>query len=257
MKCQTVFEMVTTGSRKLICVQTEPTYKRSKERRACGFRVKPGRPQLLLLQPGVHLPCTNNHVKEGRWRGGGGGGGGEGNCARECACVCARMCVHSHMCVLSVSPRVALFFFLGGGGGMGGSPFDYRQSIPQRRICSGTWSCCYTEIEAADQTCYLTQSRCTSAASLTSDVWQGRHKIAKMFVWEVWSVWDETWACHTPGGHLTASFVVLVLVCWLLKVPATRKWYLKCLCCRTEIKIYLKLRVKLAISPSHSILTPD
>ena len=34
-------------------------------------------------------------------------------------------------------------------------------SVSQRRICTDNFTCCHTEIEAADQTFYLTQSQCT------------------------------------------------------------------------------------------------
>ena len=53
-------------------------------------------------------------------------------------------------------------------------------SVSQGRICSDNFTCCHTEIEAADQTFYLTQSQYTdtgptspSADPITPGVWQG------------------------------------------------------------------------------------
>ena len=55
-------------------------------------------------------------------------------------------------------------------------------SVAQGRICSDKFTCCRTEIEAADQTFYLTQSQCTdtgptspSADPITPGAWQGSH----------------------------------------------------------------------------------
>ena len=55
-------------------------------------------------------------------------------------------------------------------------------SVSQGRICSDNFTCCHTEIEAADQTFYLTQSQYTdtgptspSADSITPGAWQGSH----------------------------------------------------------------------------------
>ena len=55
-------------------------------------------------------------------------------------------------------------------------------SVSQGRKCSGNCMCCHTEIEAADQTFYLTQSQYTdtkpispSADPLSPDAWQGSH----------------------------------------------------------------------------------
>ena len=53
-------------------------------------------------------------------------------------------------------------------------------SVPQGRICSDNFTCCYTEIEVADQTFYLTHSQYTdtgpsspSADPITPSAWQG------------------------------------------------------------------------------------
>ena len=53
-------------------------------------------------------------------------------------------------------------------------------SVSQGRICSYNFTCCHTEIEAADQTFYLTQSQYTdtgptspSADPITPGAWQG------------------------------------------------------------------------------------
>ena len=55
-------------------------------------------------------------------------------------------------------------------------------SVSQGRICSDNLTCCYTEIEVADPTFYLTQSQYTdtgptgpSADPITSGAWQGSH----------------------------------------------------------------------------------
>ena len=55
-------------------------------------------------------------------------------------------------------------------------------SVSQGRICSDNFTCCHTEIEAADQTFHLTQSHYTdtrptspSADPITPGAWQGSH----------------------------------------------------------------------------------
>ena len=55
-------------------------------------------------------------------------------------------------------------------------------SVSQGRICTDNFTCCHTEIEAADQTFHLTQSQYTdtgptspSADPITSGAWQGSH----------------------------------------------------------------------------------
>ena len=55
-------------------------------------------------------------------------------------------------------------------------------SVSQGRICSHNFTCCHTEIEAADQTFYLTQSQYTdtgptspSADPITPGAWQDSH----------------------------------------------------------------------------------
>ena len=55
-------------------------------------------------------------------------------------------------------------------------------SVSQGRICLDNFTCCHTEIEVADQTCYLTQSQYTdtgptspSADPITPGAWQGSH----------------------------------------------------------------------------------
>ena len=58
-------------------------------------------------------------------------------------------------------------------------------SVSQGRICSDNCMCCHTEVEAADQTFYLTQSQYTdtgptspSADPTTPGAWQGSHRSA-------------------------------------------------------------------------------
>ena len=55
-------------------------------------------------------------------------------------------------------------------------------SVSQGRICTDNFTCCHTEIEAADQTFHLTQSQYTntrptspSADPISPGVWQGSH----------------------------------------------------------------------------------
>ena len=62
-------------------------------------------------------------------------------------------------------------------------------SVSQGRICSDNLTCCHTEIEAADQTFYLTQSQYTdtgpispSADPITPGAWQGSHWSASFLV---------------------------------------------------------------------------
>ena len=60
-------------------------------------------------------------------------------------------------------------------------------SVSQRRICTDNFTCCHTEIEAADQTFHLTQSQYTdtgptspSADPITLGAWQGSHWCANL-----------------------------------------------------------------------------
>ena len=55
-------------------------------------------------------------------------------------------------------------------------------SVSQGRICSDNFTCCHSEVEAADPTFYLTQSQYTdtrpsspSADPITPGAWQGSH----------------------------------------------------------------------------------
>ena len=55
-------------------------------------------------------------------------------------------------------------------------------SVSQEQICSDNFVCCHTEIEAADQTFYLTQSQytdtrptCLSGDPIAPGTWQGSH----------------------------------------------------------------------------------
>ena len=55
-------------------------------------------------------------------------------------------------------------------------------SVSQGRICTDNFTCCHTEIEAADQTFHLTQSQYTdtgptspSADPITPVSWKGSH----------------------------------------------------------------------------------
>ena len=62
-------------------------------------------------------------------------------------------------------------------------------SVSQGRICSDNFTCCHTEIEVADQTFYLTQSKYTDtrptsprADPITPGAWQGSHWSANFSV---------------------------------------------------------------------------
>ena len=62
-------------------------------------------------------------------------------------------------------------------------------SVSQGRICSDNFTCCHTEIEAADQTFHLTQSQypdtgptSPSADPITPGAWQGSHGSANFEV---------------------------------------------------------------------------
>ena len=55
-------------------------------------------------------------------------------------------------------------------------------SVSQGRICTDNFTCCHTEMEAADPTFHLTQSQYTdtrltspSADPITPGAWQGSH----------------------------------------------------------------------------------
>ena len=62
-------------------------------------------------------------------------------------------------------------------------------SVSQGRICSDNFTCCHTEVEAADQTFYLIRSQYTdtgptspSADSITACARQGSHRSADVSV---------------------------------------------------------------------------
>ena len=61
-------------------------------------------------------------------------------------------------------------------------------SVSQGRICSDNFTCCHTELEAADQTFHLTQSQYTdtgptspSADPITPGAWQGSHWLSHWY----------------------------------------------------------------------------
>ena len=65
---------------------------------------------------------------------------------------------------------------------VGCSTSQQQASVSQRRISSDNFTCCHTEVEAADPTFYLTLSKYTdtaptspSADPLTPGIWQGSH----------------------------------------------------------------------------------
>ena len=75
-------------------------------------------------------------------------------------------------------------------------------SVSQGRICSDNFTCCHTEIEVAEQTFHLTQSRYTdtgptspSTDPITPGAWQGSH----------WSANFEVTGMTRPRKNLGAS----------------------------------------------------
>ena len=90
-------------------------------------------------------------------------------------------------------------------------------SVSQGRICSGNFTCCHTEIEAADQTFHLTQSQYTdtgptspSADPITPGAWQGSHWSANFEVTGMTRprkkipalAGIEPWTSRSRGGRL-------------------------------------------------------
>ena len=72
-------------------------------------------------------------------------------------------------------------------------------SVSQGRICSDNFTCCHTEIEAADQTFYLNQSQYTdtgptspSADPVTPGAWQGSHWSANFQVTGMTRPWKKS-----------------------------------------------------------------
>ena len=123
---------------------------------------------------------------------------------RVCAClrVCVRACAHVTTCSMRASlsgkkntdgereeergsgererwvrGRGRFFGWL-----VGCLTSQQHASVSQGRICSDNFTCCHTEIEAADPTFHLTQSQYTdtgptspSADPITPGAWQGSH----------------------------------------------------------------------------------
>ena len=89
-------------------------------------------------------------------------------------------------------------------------------SVSQGRICSDNFTCCHTEIEAADRTFYLTQSQYTdtgptspSADPITPGAWQGSHWSANFEVTGMTrprkipaQAGFEPWTFRSRGGRL-------------------------------------------------------
>ena len=92
--------------------------------------------------------------------GGGGGGGGDAEAEKRS--------------LLEGAGEVSLF--------VGCLTSPQQASVSQGWICSDKFTCCHTEIEVADQTFHLTQSRYTdtgltslSTDPITPGAWQGSH----------------------------------------------------------------------------------
>ena len=90
----------------------------------------------------------------------------------------ADMC-HAHLLLVTCTPTALLF--------VGCLTSQQHASVSQGRICSDNFTCCHTEIEAADQTFHLTQSQYTdtgptspSADPIMPGAWQGSHWSANL-----------------------------------------------------------------------------
>ena len=106
-------------------------------------------------------------------------------------------------------------------------------SVSQGPICSDNFTCCHTEIEVADPTFYLTQSQYTdtgptspNADPITPGAWQGSH----------WSANFEVTGMTRPRKNPGASSQGGI-----------------CLSIVRAVSLRQGLRVKLAISSSHSV----
>ena len=92
-------------------------------------------------------------------------------------------------------------------------------SVSQGRICSDNFTRCHTEIEAADQTFYLTQSQYTDTGPtspsddpITPGAWQGSHQSANFYVTGMTrprkilaQAGFEPWIFRSRGGHDTLT----------------------------------------------------
>ena len=93
-------------------------------------------------------------------------------------------CLDSERDVCEGKGRRGLFVLL-----VGCLSSQQHASVSQGRICTDNFTCCHTEIEAADQTFYLTQSQYTDtgltsprADPITPGAWQGSHWSANFSV---------------------------------------------------------------------------
>ena len=112
---------------------------------------------------------------------GGGGGGGTGRQAstlfpeNTLAAKVVQCTIHQQLTV-QMSSRAGVCLLVGC------LTSQQHASVSQGRICTHNFTCCHTEIEAADQTFHLTQSQYTdtgptspSADPITPGAWQGSH----------------------------------------------------------------------------------
>ena len=118
---------------------------------------------------------------------GGGGGGGGGSKERDRKLLLGPVAVVSEDCLLKLGEtgvvrrgRVCLLVAC--------LTSQQHASVSQGRICTDNFTCCHTEIEAADQTFHLTQSQYTdtgptspSADPITPGAWHGSHWSANFF----------------------------------------------------------------------------
>ena len=123
-----------------------------------------------------------------------------GHCSKSIVPSESQMCYNIHMFIHTQTPKFVCFSsrnILGegeerererererGGGCLlvGCLTSQQHASVSQGRICTDNFTCCHTEIEAADQTFHLTQSQYTdtgptspSADPITPGAWQGIH----------------------------------------------------------------------------------
>ena len=106
--------------------------------------------------------------------------------------------------------------------------------VSQEQICSDKFTCCHAEIEAADQTLYLTQSQYTdtvptgsSTDPMTPGAWQGSHWSANFYVTGMtWpgkipmvQAWIEPWIFCSWADALTTRPTRRSMDRW---IPATQ-----------------------------------
>ena len=90
----------------------------------------------------------------------------------------AQTCCHSEIVTLAISvkERASWVMFV-----VGCLMYQQQASVSHGRIYFDKVACYYTEIEVADQTCYLTQSRYINAGPIAPGAWQAIAIAAPIF----------------------------------------------------------------------------